>query len=123
VRHLPLDHEIGTALAAYVTEGRPVSPHRQIFLHHRAPFAPLHCSSAIGKIVRLAIRRAGLTTQASGAHTFRHTVASQLVQHGVSFKTVTDVLGHQSLRTTTIYAKLDLPTLATIGLSWPGGAQ
>lgn len=123
VRHLPLDHEVGTALAAYVTEGRPVSSHRQIFLHHRAPFAPLHCSSAIAKIVRLAICRAGLTTQASGAHAFRHTVASQLVQHGVSFKTVADVLGHQSLNTTTIYAKLDLPTLATIGLPWPGGQQ
>jgi site-specific recombinase XerD len=64
-----------------------------------------------------------VTTQASGAHAFRHTVASQLVQHGVSFKTVADVLGHQSLQTTTIYAKLDLPTLATLGLPWPGGAQ
>ncbi len=123
VRHLPLAHEVGTALAAYITEGRPVSAHRQIFLHHRAPFAPLHCSSAIAKIIRLAIRRTGVTTQASGAHAFRHTVASHLVQHGVSFKTVADVLGHQSLQTTTIYAKLDLPTLATIGLPWPGGVQ
>jgi site-specific recombinase XerD len=123
VRHLPLDHEIGTALATYIKEGRPVSSHRQIFLHHRAPFTSLHCSSAIAKIIRLAIHRTGVTTQASGAHAFRHTVASQLVQHGVSFKTVADVLGHQSLNTTTIYAKLDLPTLATIGLPWPGGVQ
>jgi site-specific recombinase XerD len=123
VRHLPLAHEVGTALAAYIKEGRPVSPHRQIFLHHRAPFTSFHCSSAIAKIIRLAISRAGLTTQASGAHGFRHTVASQLVQTGVSFKTVADVLGHQALRTTTIYAKLDLPTLATIGLPWPGGVQ
>ena len=120
---LALVHEVGTALATYVKDGRPVSPHRQIFLHHRASFVPLHCSSAIAKIIRLAISRAGLTTQASGAHAFRHTVASQLVQHGVSFKTVADVLGHQALRTTTIYAKLDLPTLATIGLPWPGGVQ
>jgi site-specific recombinase XerD len=123
VRSLPVDTEVGTALATYVRVGRPVSAQRHIFLHHRAPFPPIHSSSTIAKIVRLAIRRAALTTQASGAHTFRHTVASQLVQHGVSFKTVADVLGHQSLQTTTIYAKLDLPSLATIGLPWPGGAQ
>src|SRR5262245_7767884 len=82
VRHLPLSHEVGNALAAYVKDGRPVSSHRQIFLRHRAPFGPFHSSSTIAKIVRLAIRRTALTTHASGAHAFRHTVASQLVQHG-----------------------------------------
>lgn len=115
VRSLPLATEVGTALAAYVKDGRPISSQRHVFLHHRAPFTPFHSSSTIAKIVRFALRRAALTTQASGAHAFRHTVASQLLQHGVSFKTVADVLGHQSLQTTTIYAKLDLPTLATIG--------
>jgi site-specific recombinase XerD len=56
-----------------------------------------------------------------GAHTFRRTAASQMVNRGVSFKDVADVLGHQSLATTALYAKLDVETLAAVALPWPGG--
>jgi site-specific recombinase XerC len=36
---------------------------------------------------------------------------------------VADILGHQSLQTTGIYAKLDLPALAEVALPWIGEAQ
>jgi site-specific recombinase XerD len=41
--------------------------------------------------------------------------------HGASFKDVADVLGHQSLQTTGIYAKLALNALAAVALPWGGG--
>jgi site-specific recombinase XerC len=44
-----------------------------------------------------------------------------MVTGGVGFKQVADVLGHQSLETTALYAKLDLTTLAAVALPWPGG--
>jgi site-specific recombinase XerD len=43
-----------------------------------------------------------------------------MVNKGASFKEVSDVLGHQSLQTTGIYAKLDLETLAPVALPWMG---
>jgi hypothetical protein len=43
--------------------------------------------------------------------------------HRATFKEVADILGHRSLTTTGIYAKLDLPTLAQVALPWPGEAQ
>jgi site-specific recombinase XerD len=46
-----------------------------------------------------------------------------MLNRGASFKEVADVLGHQSLQTTGIYAKLDLDTLADVALPWLGGAQ
>jgi site-specific recombinase XerD len=46
-----------------------------------------------------------------------------MVRRGVSFKDVADILGHQSLQTTGIYAKLDLPALAEVALPWIGEAQ
>jgi site-specific recombinase XerC len=46
-----------------------------------------------------------------------------MVQRGVSFKAVADVLGHARLQTTAIYAKLDLDTLAAVALPWPGGGR
>jgi len=55
-----------------------------------------------------------------GAHAFRHTAASQMVNRGVSFKEVADVLGHQSLQTTGIYAKLNLVALSDVALPWMG---
>ena len=58
-----------------------------------------------------------------GAHTFRHSAASQMVNRGASFKDVADVLGHRSLQSTGIYAKLDLDALAAVALPWMGDAS
>jgi site-specific recombinase XerD len=41
-----------------------------------------------------------------------------MVNRGASFKEVADVLGHQSLQTTGIYAKLDVEALAAVALPW-----
>ena len=48
---------------------------------------------------------------------------SQMLSQGASFKEVADVLGHRSLQTTGIYAKLELEALASVALPWLGGAQ
>jgi site-specific recombinase XerD len=42
-----------------------------------------------------------------------------MVRRGVSLKEVGDLLGHRSLDTTTIYAKLDLPALSEVAMPWP----
>jgi site-specific recombinase XerC len=46
-----------------------------------------------------------------------------MVCGGATFKSVSDVLGHQTLGVTGIYAKLDLSSLAKVALPWPGGAE
>jgi integrase/recombinase XerD len=46
-----------------------------------------------------------------------------MVNAGATFKDVADVLGHQSLATTSIYAKLDFDTLANVALPCRGGAR
>jgi site-specific recombinase XerD len=122
-RRLPLDRDVGTALADYVTSGRPASSHRRIFLTLRPPYEPLESSSAVYTLVRSSLERAGIHLRSGGAHLFRHTVASEMVTSGATFKDVADVLGHQSLATTGIYAKLDLESLARVALPWPGGAR
>ena len=46
-----------------------------------------------------------------------------MVNAGASFKDVADVLGHKSITTTFIYAKLDMKSLMCVALPWPGGAR
>lgn len=123
-RILPLSDEVGRALAGYLTKGRPVSTSRAVFLHCQAPFTPFARAGTICLIARRALLRAGVAEGSLiGSHTFRRTAASQMVNRGISFKEVADVLGHQSLQTTGIYAKLDLDVLALIALPWMGDTQ
>ena len=121
-RILPLAQEIGEALVCYLRSGRPQSPSRRIFLRCRAPFTPL-TSQAVSEVARRAQRRAGVSGVRLGAHVFRHSAATTMVRQGSSFKEVADVLGHQRLETTAIYAKLDVARLARVALPWPGASR
>jgi integrase/recombinase XerC len=81
-------------------------------------------NSAVWWVVRQAFQQAGLVIRPGiASHLFRHTAASQMLNHGASFKEVADVLGHQSLQTTGIYAKLELEALAAVALPWRGATQ
>jgi integrase/recombinase XerD len=122
-RLLPLDEQVGQAVVDYLRDGRPVTPHREVFLTNDAPYQPLQTASAITRIVQRTMARASLPPRPGGAHLFRHAVATELVCRGASFKQVADLLGHQSLQTTAIYAKLDLNSLQQVAMPWPGGAQ
>ena len=122
-RVLPLSEELGQALAAYLTRGRPGSKTRIVFLRSLPPFEPLEGASAISRIARRRLLESGYPAGPHiGAHLFRHTVASRMVCRSAAFKDVADVLGHRSLETTGIYAKLDLAALSRVALPCGGGA-
>ncbi len=122
-RLLPLPQDVGEALLSYLQSGRPEITAREIFLSAIAPYRPLKTSATVSVTVKRLMVRAGIKRPYSGAHLLRHTAATQMVNRGASFKEVADVLGHQQLQTTGIYAKLDLAALSAVALPWPGGAQ
>ena len=121
-RRLPLPADVGAALVATLRSRPPTNSPDVIFVTALPPYRQL-TGSTVSDIAERALRRAGVTVPRPGAHVFRHTVASQMVCRDVPMKTIGDLLGHARLKTTTIYAKLDRETLATIALPWPGGAR
>ncbi len=122
-RVLPLPQEVGAALVEYLRHGRPASTERRLFLALTDPLRAFH-PAAVTKIVQRNLVRAGIPLgRLTGAHMLRHTAASRMVNRGASFKDVADVLGHRSLQTTGIYAKLDLDALVGVALPWIGGVR
>src|SRR6266545_3165812 len=110
-RVLPLGQEVGAALADYVLHGRPRVSVAQVFLRHMAPPGPLTSSEAVPAIVRRALARAGMRVgKGAGAHMLRHSLATRMVNAGVSIKAVADLLGHASIDMTAIYTKVDMAT-------------
>jgi site-specific recombinase XerD len=118
---LPLPHEVGEALVAYLREGRPPSRTRQVFLRMRAPHRGFANSQGVSTIVSRALTRAGLEPVLKGAHLLRHSLATQLLQNGASLAEIGELLRHQNLETTRIYAKVDQVALRALALPWPGG--
>jgi len=120
---LPLPTHVGEALAAYLRDGRPRTSCRAVFLREKAPIRGFKGPSAVSCIVMRALARAGIDASRKGAHQFRHGLATELLRQGASLCEIGELLGHRCPDTTAIYAKVDLVSLRTIALPWPGGAQ
>lgn len=120
---LPMPADVGEAIADYLQHGRPTASSRCVFLRTRAPAGGFRGQCGIGSIVRHALARAGVDAPRQGAHQFRHGLASQMLRQGASLFEIGELLRHRSPQTTAIYAKVDLVSLATLALPWPGGAQ
>jgi len=117
---LPLPREAGRAIVDYLRRERPKTDERRVFVQQIGPRigAPISRGVVSGAVVR-ALQRAGIDSPIAGAYVFRHTLASRMVRHGARLKEVADLLGHRSLDTTTIYAKLDVASLGEVALPWP----
>ena len=120
---LPLPADVGEAIADYLQHGRPMDSSRCVFLRTRAPAGGFKGQCGIGSVVKHALARAGVDALRKGAHQFRHGLASQMLRQGASLFEIGELLRHRSPQTTAIYAKVDLVSLATLALPWPGGAQ
>jgi site-specific recombinase XerD len=120
---LPLSADVGKAIAAYLRRGRPRSTSRRVFLRTKAPIDGFRGSSSLGCVVRRSLERAGVDAPTTGAHQFRHGLATEMLRQGASLDEIGEVLGHHHPQTTTIYAKVALKALRTLALPWPGDAR
>lgn len=117
---LPLPLQAGQAIVEYLREERPIGSERRLFLRHDGRHRGEAITTRIvtGAVVR-ALDQAGIDAPIAAASVFRHTVASRMLRQGARLREVADFLGHRDVQTTTIYAKLDLPSLLEVPLPYP----
>jgi site-specific recombinase XerD len=119
---LPLPADVGQAIVAWLTAGRPnttAGDGREVFVRVRAPRQAL-TRGAVTQVVARAGVRAGLGP--IYAHRLRHTAATGMLRAGGSLVEIGQVLRHQRPLTTAIYAKVDIAALRPLARRWPAGA-
>jgi site-specific recombinase XerC len=113
---LPIPHDVGQAVVAYLNR-RPVDVAcREAFLQVRGGPTPI-TGRAVSQVVARHAARAGLETVR--AHRLRHSAARAVLSAGGSLTEVGELLGHSNGQVTMAYASFDLPSLAVLARPWP----
>lgn len=116
---LPLPKRVGEAIADYLKNGRPHSIYHYVFVSHFWKKNHPRQGHYLYRIIKDIWIKAGLGERFFGTRVLRHFGATQMKQKGNSIKVISDILGHTSLQTTAIYAKVDIPALRLIAQEWP----
>jgi len=116
---LPLLKDIGWAIIDYLQNGRPATNSECLFVRHRAPFNAFGDRNGFNKELHRYILKAGLNVpggQRHGMHSLRSTLAGNMLEIKSPLPIISEVLGHQSVNTTSIYLKIDIEGLRKCAL-------
>lgn len=115
---LPLLPNVGNAIIDYLQNGRPISDSRAVFLRHICPIGPL-IKSTLHSIVTHYMELAGISIpngKKHGPHALRHSLATALLEASTPLPVISEILGHDSSETTSIYLKIDIRHLRECAL-------
>lgn len=107
-RLVPMGECAADAIADYLTL-RPVpsgADEGRLFLNR---FGKPLSRISVFKMVRSQALAAGVNKEIS-PHTFRHSFATHLIEHGADLRIVQEMLGHESILTTELYTHIDRST-------------
>lgn len=116
---LPLLPAVARALTDYLRWERPPAKGiSYLFLRKNMPYEPM-TSGAIRYRIRHYAQLAGITAKVLGVHVFRHSHASRQVDAGANIKVVSEILGHRSASSTSVYVRVALKRLRGVALPVP----
>lgn len=114
---LPLPEDVGWAIIEYLQSGRPKTTCSNIFIRHNAPYDGL--TSNFGKDISRAVQKAGIKVPANkcvGMHTFRHSLATSMLNNGATIFEIAQVLGHARPESSEDYISLSVDMLRQCAL-------
>ena len=102
-RVLPMNQTISENLTNYVLKERTVTGDTKSFFSSRIGLKL--SGNTMNRILKQLLERAGIEKEIS-LHCLRHSIATHLLENGLSLEYVRDFLGHQHLETTQIYTQV-----------------
>jgi len=111
IRHVPIVNQIAPVLGKYLKDNRCLMTHKlddYIFKSHTGEkFTRQGINYLISKYARKARNiDPNLIPEDCSPHKIRHSTAMSLVEEGVDLIAIRDLLGHSSVQTTEVYAKM-----------------
>lgn len=117
---LPLSEEVGSAIIDYVQHGRPDIKTPFVFIKAHAPYGPLK-ASGLGANLSDWMRAAGInsTGRKHGPHALRHSLATNLLGVNQPIPVISEILGHSTADSTTVYTRVSVDMLRHCALDVP----
>jgi integrase/recombinase XerD len=117
-RNVPLTRPAARAIEEYVAKGREVlaggvrrgDSARLLFLAEKGGKLK---RGVVGKIIARWAKKAGIRKHVT-CHTFRHSVATQLLRGGADIRHIQALLGHASLKATERYTRVEIGDLKRV---------
>jgi site-specific recombinase XerD len=119
---LPLIDQTLDLLQRYLREGRRRSQRRELFLCAGSPARPM-TNIAVSHMFKVRARQSGLPIAHASAYALRHSFAMRLFARGVGMKAIGDLMGHNSLASTSVYLRLQSDVLRGVALPVPTKAE
>jgi integrase/recombinase XerD len=119
IQQFPLQYEVGQAVLRYLRYGRPTCSDSHLFVSLKPPYRPMN-QCVLASLVRARMKALNIESMRHGTHSLRHACATELLRRGASLVEIADFLGHRSIQSVSIYAKLDhrsLRQIATFSLA------
>lgn len=115
---LPLNEIVKSALIDYLKNSRPQISSDNVFITFNPPYREY---KSLATIVIKIVDNSNINTnnKKRGAHTFRHSLASNLLRNGASLKTVSLDLGHSYENSSKTYLSIDSQKMKDLSLNFP----
>lgn len=121
---LPLMDVLMARLVEYVlTERSAAGGDDHVFLRRLAPHTSLSDHASIHRITTVVFAAVGVTNPQAGTRLLRHTAASRLLAAATALPTISAILGHARIESTSIYLAVDDERLRGCVLPVPAGAR
>lgn len=118
IQVLPLTDDVGWAIIDYIQNARPNTDYKNLFVRMTPPFSP-YSNYGFQSMIDKYCHAAGINHEnmKSGLHSFRHSLATQLMTDQVPVQIIRSVLGHKNPQTVREYLKVNINLLKECALS------